>query len=270
LSETGFVESQNVAIEYRYAAGQYDRLPTLAEDLVRRKPTTLMAGGPPSVRALKAHTATIPIVFHMGEDPIKEGFVASLNRPGGNVTGISGFTNLLFLKRLQLLHEIVPGSAPLALLVNPNNPNAEPDSQDARAGAVALGRELLVLTASTERGIEETFVTLLQRHVGGLIVGVDGVFNDRRDQISALAIPAIYERREYPEAGGLMSYGTDDRENYRQCGIYVGRILKGEKRADLPVSQATKFEFVINLRIAKVLGLAIPPGVLAIADEVIE
>ena len=274
LSEIGFVEGQNVAIEYRYAAGQYDRLPTLAEDLVRQKPTALIAGGPPSVRALKALTATIPIVFHTGEDPVKEGLVASLHRPGGNVTGISGFTNLLFSKRLQLLHEIVPAPARLALLINPKNPNAEPDSQEATAAAVTLGRELLVLTASTERGIEETFVTLVQRQVGGLVVGVDGVFNDRRDQISALAIrhaiPAIYERREYPEAGGLMSYGTDDRENYRQCGIYVGRLLKGEKPSDLPVLRATKFEFVINLRMAKVLGLAIPPGVLAIADEVIE
>jgi putative ABC transport system substrate-binding protein len=274
LSQTGNIEGQNVRIEYRYADGQFDRLPALAEDLVRRKPVAIMTGGPPSVRALKASTATIPIVFNMGEDLVKEGLVASLNRPGGNITGISYFTNLLFGKRLQLLNEIVPKPTPLAALVNPNNPNAEPDSQDARAAAAALGRELLVLRAIDERGIEETFSALVERRIGGLVVGVDGLFFDRRDQIFALAarhsIPAIYERPEYPEAGGLMSYGTNQRENSRQCGIYVGRILKGEKPADLPVLQPTKFEFVINLRIAKVLGLNIPPGVLAIADEVIE
>jgi putative ABC transport system substrate-binding protein len=274
LSQTGNIEGQNVRIEYRYADGQFDRLPALAEDLVRRKPAAIMAGGPPSVRALKASTATIPIVFNMGEDPVKERLVASLNRPGGNITGISYFTNLLFGKRLQLLNEIVPKPAPLALLVNPNNPNAEPDSQDARAAAAALGRELLVLRAIDERGIEETFSALVEQRIGGLVVGVDGLFFDRRNQIFALAIrhaiPAMYERREFPDAGGLMSYGTDQRENSRQCGIYVGRILKGEKPADLPVLQPTKFEFVINLRIAKVLGLNIPPGMLAIADEVIE
>jgi putative ABC transport system substrate-binding protein len=274
LSQTGYVEGQNVTIEFRYMAGQFDRLPELAEELVRRKPAAIMAGGPPSVRALKGRTATIPIVFHMGEDPVKEGLVASFNRPGGNITGVSSFQNLLFPKRLQLLHEIVPRPATLALLVNPDNPNAEPDSQDARTAAAALGRELLVLTASSERGLEEAFAALVQRRVGGLIVGVDGLFIDRRDQIFALAarhaIPAIYDRREFPEAGGLMSYGTNDRENFRQCGIYVGRILRGEKPSDLPVVQSARFEFVINLRIARFLGLAIPPGVLAIADEVIE
>jgi putative ABC transport system substrate-binding protein len=274
LSQTGYIEGQNVTIEYRFAEGRFDRLPALAEDLVRRKPSVIFAIGPPSVRALKAHTATIPIVFFMGEDPVKEGLVASFNRPGANITGFSGFTNLLFPKRLQLLNEIVPRPAALALVVNSDNPNAEPDSRDAQAAAVALGRELHVLTANNERGIIETFATLVQRRIGGLMVGVDGLFMDRRDQICALAarhaIPAIYEKREYPETGGLMSYGTSDRENHRQCGIYVGRILKGERPADLPVLQATKFEFVLNLRIAKVLEIPIPPGVLAIADEVIE
>jgi putative ABC transport system substrate-binding protein len=210
----------------------------------------------------------------MGEDPVKEGLVVSLNHPGGNITGISGFSNLLFPKRLQLLHEIVPGPAALALLVNPDNPNAEPVSKEAQAAAVALGRELHVLAANNERGIEEAFAALVERWVRGLIVGVDGLFVERRDQIFALAVrhvlPAIYERREYPDAGGLMSYGTNYREQSRQVGVYAGRILKGEKPSDLPVLQATKFEFVINLRIAKVLGLAIPSGVLAIADEVIE
>jgi putative ABC transport system substrate-binding protein len=274
LSEAGFVEGKNVAIESRFTENQFDRLPALAADLVRRRPAVIYAVGPPSVRAVKAQSATIPIVFRMGEDPVKEGLVASLNRPGGNVTGVSFFTNQLFPKRLQLLHEIVPKPATLALLVNPDNPNAEPDSEDARTAAVALGRELLVLTANTGRGIGDAFLSLVQRQVGALIVGVDGLFFNRRDQIFALAtryaIPAMYERREYPETGGLMSYGTNWQEQDRQCGIYVARILKGEKPADLPVLQATKFEFVLNLRIAKVLDLTIPPGVLAIADEVIE
>ena len=274
LSQIGYIEGQNVTIEYRYLDGQYDRLPALAEDLVRRKPAAIQAGGLPTVRTLKAHTATIPIVFHVGEDPVKEGLVANFNRPEGNITGVSSFQNLMFSKRLQLLNEIVPRPTELAILVNPNNPNAEPDSRDAQTAAAALGRGLLVLNASGERGIEEAFAALVQRHVGGLIVGVDGLFLDRRDQMFALAsrhaIPAIYDRREFPVGGGLMSYGTNDRENFRQCGIYVGRILKGEKPSDLPVVQSTRFEFVINLRIAKVLRLSIPPGVLAIADEVIE
>jgi putative ABC transport system substrate-binding protein len=274
LSQTGYAEGQNVAIEYRYAGGEFDRLPALAEDLVRRRPAALMAVGPPSVRALKARTATIPIVFQMGEDPVKEGLVASFNRPGENITGLSSFQNLLFPKRLQLLHEIVPRPAALAFLANPNNPNAEPDLQDTRTAAAMFGRELLSLTASSADGLEDVFAAMVQRRVGGLIVGVDGLFFDRRDQIFALAarhtIPAIYESREYPVAGGLMSYGTNDRENFRQCGIYVGRILRGEKPSELPVVQSTRFEFVINSRIAKVLGLEIPPGVVAIADEVIE
>ena len=274
LRETGHVEGQNIALEYRYAGNQYDRLPALAADLVRRKPAVIFAFGLSAAQAVKAQTATIPIVFRMGEDPVKESLVASLNRPGGNITGFSGFGNLLFPKRLQLLNEIVRKPAPLALLVNPDNPNAEPDTRDTQAAAIALGRELLALTASTGRGIEEAFLALAQRRAGGLIVGVDPMFFDRRDQIFALAvrraIPAIYERRDYPVAGGLMSYGTNEDEQFRLCGIYLGRILNGEKPADLPVLQATKFEFVINLRIAKVLGLDIPPGVLAIADEIIE
>jgi putative tryptophan/tyrosine transport system substrate-binding protein len=274
LSQSGYIEGQNLRIEYRHADGEFDRLPALAEDLVRRKPAAIMTGGPPSVRALKASTATIPIVFNMGEDPVKEGLVASFNDPGGNITGISYFTNLLFGKRLQLLNEIVPKPAPLALLVNPNNPNAEPDSQDARAAAAALRRESVVLRAIDERGIEEIFSVLVERRIGGLVVGVDELFFDRRDQIFALAmrhaIPAMYERREFPDAGGLMSYGTNARENSRQCGIYVGRILDGEKPGDLPVLQSTKFEFVLNLTTAKALGLTIPAGVISIAAEVIE
>jgi putative ABC transport system substrate-binding protein len=206
----------------------------------------------------------------MGEDPVKESLVASLNRPGGNITGFSGFGNLLFPKRLQLLNEIVPKPAPLALLVNPDNPNAEPDTRDTQAAVIALGRELLTLTASTGRGIEEAFLALAQRRASGLIVGVDPMFFKIFALAVRQAIPAIYERRDYPVAGGLMSYGTNVMEGFRQCGIYVARILKGEKPSALPVMQATKFEFVINLRIAKALGLDIPPGVFAIADEVIE
>ena len=274
LREIGFVEGQNVAIEYRWSQGQFDRLPALAADLVRHQVAAILAIGPPSVRALKAQTTAIPIVFAMGEDPVKEGLVVSLNRPGGNVTGVSYFSNLLFAKRLQLLHECVSAAAVLALLVNPKNPNAEPDARETQAAADALGHQLQVLTASTEHDLETAFDAMVQRHIGGLIVGVDPVFVDRREKLPALAarngVPVIFDRRDFPAAGGLMSYGTDIADAYRHCGSYVGRILKGEKPANLPVLQSTKFEFVINLKTAKALGITFPPGVLAIADEVIE
>jgi putative ABC transport system substrate-binding protein len=274
LSETGYVDGRNVRIEYRFTAGQIDQLPALAADLVRLQASVILAGGPPSVLALKAQTSTIPIVFTVGEDPVEEGLVVSLNRPEANITGLSTFANELFPKRLQLLNEIVPRSAPFSLLVNPNNPNAQPDTKAAEAAAIALGRELMVLPASTEAAVEAAFVAMVERRVGGLIVGVDGFFVDVREMVFALAaryaIPAIFDRRDFPAAGGLMSYSTSDREAYRQSGIYVGRILKGAKPADLPVMRATKFEFVINLKTAKELSLAFPPGLLAIADEVIE
>ena len=274
LRETGYVENKHVAIEYRWAEGQFDRLPALAADLVSRQVTAIMTIGPPSVRAARAQTATIPIVFAMGEDPVKEVLVASLNRPGGNITGVSYFSNLLFAKRLQLLHEFVPRAAALALLVNPKNPNADPDAKETKAAADALERKLEVLTASTERDLETAFAAIVQRHIGGLVVGVDPIFVDRPGKIPDLAarnaVPVIYDRREFPVAGGLMSYGTDTVDAYRQCGNYVGRILKGEKPADLPVLQSTKFDFVINLKTAKSLGITLPSGVLAIADAVIE
>jgi putative ABC transport system substrate-binding protein len=274
LGETGFVEGQNVSIEDRWAEGQFERIPTLAADLVQRQVAVIFAGGPPSVRALKTLTTTIPVVFSMGEDPVKEGLVANLNRPGGNITGFSYFANLLFAKRLGLLHECVPKDAAFGFLVNPDNPNAEPDTKDVQIAADALGRQLHVFKAKTERDFDPAFEQMGRLRVGGLCVNIDLLFIAQREQIIALAerrsIPAIYERRDYPVEGGLMSYGADQADSWRQGGIYVGRILKGEKPADLPVQQSTKFDFVINLKAAKALRLDIPPGVLAIANEVIE
>jgi putative ABC transport system substrate-binding protein len=264
-----------VEIEFRWAETQFDRLPSLAAELVRRRVAVIFTNsGPAGVRAAMAETAIIPIVFTMGEDPVKERLVAGLNRPGGNVTGFINFQNQLDAKKLALLNDTVPKAAVLAFLVNPTHPNAEAATRDAQAAAHALGRELRVLTADSERAIETAFAAMVQQRVGALSVSRDPLFSDQREQLAALAarhvIPAIYDRREFPAAGGLMSYGTNDAEASRQGGVYVGRILKGEKPADLPVQQATKFEFVINLKTAKALGLEIPPGVLAIADEVIE
>jgi putative tryptophan/tyrosine transport system substrate-binding protein len=274
LSEVGYVEGRNVAIESRFAEGQFDRLPALAADLVRHRVAVIVANGPPPARAARAQSDTIAIVFGMGEDPVKEGLVASLNRTGGNITGVSNFANRLLGKRMGLLWEIVPDATTLALLVNPNNPNAEPDIKDAQASADALGRQLEVLTAKTESDLDGAFAAIVQRQVGGLLVGIDTFFEVNREQLAALAlrhgIPAVYPRRDYPDAGGLMSYEASTAEMYRQVGIYTGRILKGEKPADLPVQQATKFEFVINLKTAKAQGITIPPGMLALADEVIE
>jgi putative ABC transport system substrate-binding protein len=273
LGELGWIEGRNVTIEYRWAEGQYDKVPTLAADLVRRRVSVIFANGPPAVLAAKAETATIPIVFFVGEDPVKEGLVASLNRPGGNITGVTNFQNQLFGKQLGLLREILPKETALALLVNPNNPNAEPDTKDARAAAGALGLELRVLTARNEVELELAFAAMVKQKVGGLLVGVDN-FSVLPEQLVALAtrhaIPAIYHLRDFPVAGGLMSYDASRVNSWRQAGIYVGRVLKGERPGDLPVQQATKFELVINLKTAKALGLEFPPGILAIADEVIE
>jgi putative ABC transport system substrate-binding protein len=274
LKESGYVEGQNAAIEYRWAHSQFDRVPALAADLVRRQVAVIFATGPPAVRAAQAADPSIPIVFSVGEDPVKEGLVASLNRPGGNATGVTNFQNLLYGKQLGLLREIVPHANSFALLVNPSNPNAEADAKDAEAAADALRLKLRVLGTRTENDFEQAFQSMVQESVGGLLVGVDSLFFDRREPLFALTsryrMPAIYHRQDYPVEGGLLSYGASPVEAWRQCGIYVGRILKGERPANLPVVQAAKFVLVINLKTARVLGLTIPPGILAIADEVIE
>ena len=274
LSETGYVHGRNVAIEFRWAENRFDMFPALAADLVRRRVSVIFAYSPSAALAAKAETATIPIVFLMGEDPVKEGLVANLNRPGGNVTGVCDFGNQLAGKRLRLLHDTMPKAGVFALLVRPSHPNVESDTRDTQAAASALGVELRVLTADAERDFETVFAAMVRFRVGALSVNLDPFFEEQRERLVALAareaIPAIYARREFPAAGGLMSYAADRLESSRLTGIYVGRILQGEKPADLPVQQSTKFELVLNLKTAKTLNLDIPSGMLAIADEVIE
>jgi putative tryptophan/tyrosine transport system substrate-binding protein len=275
LNETGYVEGRNLAIEYRWAELQYDRLPALASDLVRRKVVVIAAvGGIHSGLAAKAATSTIPIVFVSAGDPVTFGLVASLNRPGANVTGISMITVALAPKRLELLHELVPAPAVIAMLANPTSPYVELETKDVMASARALGREVQVLNASTGPEIDAAFTTVAQQGIRALLVSGDPFFDSQRDRLIVLAahhaIPAIYQWREFPMIGGLMSYGTSILDAYRQSGIYVGKILKGAKPADLPVMQPTKFEFVINLRTSKALGIEISSKLLTFADEVIE
>jgi putative tryptophan/tyrosine transport system substrate-binding protein len=274
LNESGYLEGRNVAIEYRWAEGQYDRLPALAADLVRRQVAAIAATTTPAALAAKRATATIPIVFAAGADPIAIGLVDSLSRPSGNATGVNTYLSGLGAKRLELLRALLPDAAVIAVLVNPNFPDAESQSKDAMEAGRMLAQHVHVVNASSEADFDGVFARLVQLKVGALIVTVDPVFNSRRDQLVALAarhkIPAIYFGREFVVAGGLMSYAAELADGYRQAGVYVARILKGAKPGDLPVVQPTKFDLVINLKAAKALGLTIPDKVLALADEVIE
>ncbi|PWT81172.1 MAG: ABC transporter substrate-binding protein [Acidobacteria bacterium] len=274
LGETGYVEGQNVALEYRSADGQIDQLPTLAADLVRRQPIVLVAGGNAAALAAKAVTATVPIVFLIGGDPLRLGLVSSLNRPGGNVTGVSFFANQLETKRLGLLHELAPRASEIAALVNPGQPAAEAQSNELIDAARTLGVKLHILNARNEHEIDTAFAMAERLGVGALVVAADPFFSSRREQLVSLAAryatPAIYEWRDFAALGGLASYGTSLTDAFRQAGVYAGRVLKGEKPGALPVVQTTKFEFVINLKTANTLGLAVSPTLSARADEVIE
>ena len=276
LQEMGYVEGQNVAIEFRWAEGQFDRLPALAADLVGRQVAVLVAaGGDPAALAAKGATQTIPVIFHIGEDPIALGLVSSFNRPGGNVTGLTLFYIAVTGKRLELLLELVPTAAIIGLLVNPGSPTiAENEVRSVQSAAAVLGRQVRILSASNEAQIEETFAAAAQQRIAALIMSGDAFFTNRRNQVATLAarytIPTIYAWREYVTAGGLLSYGNSLTDGYRRVGVYTGRVLKGEKPADMPVMQPTKFELAINFKTARALGLEVPPSFLARADEVIE
>jgi putative ABC transport system substrate-binding protein len=275
LAEAGFVEGQNVTLEFRWAENQYDQLPVLAADLVRRRVDVIAATGGPAALAAKPASATIPIVFRIAADPIAAGLVASLSRPGSNVTGVTTLNLEVGPKRLEFLHELIPSATIMAALVNPTNPsNAEILSSDLQATARLFGLQLHLLHASSDADIDAVFATVTEQRAGGLVIGTDAFFTNRTERLAALAlryhIPTIYQWREFVAAGGLMSYGGSAPDSYRLAGVYTGRILKGERPADLPVQQATKLEIFINLKTAKALGLKIPEELLVIADEVIE
>jgi putative tryptophan/tyrosine transport system substrate-binding protein len=275
LRKSGFVEGQNVAIEYRWAEGRYDRLASLAADLVARRVTVLIStGGGPTVVAAKAATTSIPVVFITGTDPVRAGIVASLNRPVGNLTGVYVLTGGLEAKRLGLLRELVPAGATIAVLMNPNNTGADSQLQEVEGVGRAHGHDIRVFSAANEREIDEAFEAIGRLRPGAVLVASDPYFSIRREQLVSLAarrkVPTMYQWREFAFAGGLMSYGTNLADGYHQAGVYTGRILKGASPADMPVVQSSRFELVINLRTASALGMTIPPGVLAIADEVIE
>jgi putative tryptophan/tyrosine transport system substrate-binding protein len=275
LGEAGYVEGQNLTIEYRWAEDHYDQLPVLAAELVAQRVSVIAtANATAAALAARAATSTIPIVFTIGADPVQFGLVASLNRPGGNVTGVSFLSNLLVAKELELLRQFVPAASELGLLVNPSNPNAESDMKQAKTAADSLGHKIHVVYASTDQDLGTAFATLIQQRVAALVVVPDTLFVSQREQLAELAarhaIPTIYSNRLYVDAGGLMSYGASQPDAYHQAGIYVGRILRGEKPADLPVIQPTKFELVINIKTAKALGLDVPDKLLALADGVIE
>lgn len=275
LNESGYVEGRNVMLEYRSADNQVDRMPALAADLVRRQVAVIVTiGGDVSSRAARTATTTTPIVFVSGFDPVKAGLVASLNRPSGNLTGVSFLVNLAGPKRLELLSELAPAAVKIGMLVNPDNPNAETDTRDAQAAAETLGKKLVVAKARTERDLDTQFATFVHQQVGAVSVDADPFFLAAREQIVALAavhaLPTMYSFREFAEIGGLMSYGTSLASAYRQAGVYAGKILKGEKPSDLPVIQPTKFELVVNLKTAKALGLKVPLTLQVAADQVIE
>jgi ABC-type uncharacterized transport system substrate-binding protein len=274
LNQTGYVEGRNFVIEYRWAGNQADRLPALAADLVRLQVTVMVAAGLPPALAAKATTTSIPIVFSVGADPVRFGLVVSLNRPGGNVTGFNAINAELGAKQLALLHELVPSAATIGFLENPNNPVFELTGRDVLAAAPIVGLKVQILKAGSDREIDAAFASVVQAPTGALLVGGDALFNSRIEQLVALAarhaIPTMYTFREFVVAGGLISYGASLIEQYRQIGLYTGRILKGEKPADLPVQQTTKLGLIINLKTAQALGLTVPPTLLAIADEVIE
>jgi putative ABC transport system substrate-binding protein len=275
LSDTGYVEGRNVAIEYRWAGNDSDRLPALAADLVQRRVAVIAtAAGSVTALAAKSASATNPIVFFLGSDPVRVGLVASLNRPGGNITGVTVISQELMAKRLEISHKLAPAAADIGWLSNPKSVNPAGDAGDLEAAGKALGRRVVTVNAGSDGELDAAFAALAGLHVGALIVGPDPLFNSRNDEITALAaryaIPSIYEFSESVTAGGLISYGPNLIDQYRQVGIYVGRVLKGEKPLDLPVMQPTKFELVINLKTARALGLTVPPSLLAIADEVIE